>query len=239
MALDRMQGLEDLLDLQAVDTEIDRLLIERQSLPALELYRAAHHHLTRLTADRDRVTAELRQATLDLDRVSGEFDLAEARVTTEQNRLYAGGLSARDADYMRREVEMLKNQQRDREEGVLMLMERKDELTAAQQALESEIAAAADVKDGHQAVIAAAWQDIDGRLAARESRKAEIVPLIAADLLDLYEQLRPTMDDGVAAARLGDGVCGACHLRLSPAEQAGALRSDPPRCIHCQAILVP
>jgi len=236
--LDRINRLEDLLDLQTVDTEIDRLLDERQSLPVLESYRAAHQQLTRLTTERDRVADELRRTTLDLDRVSGEFDLAEARVASEQNRLYAGGLSARDADYLRREVEMLKNQQRDREEGVLVMMERKDELTAALAGLGTEATAAGEVKGEYEAVITAAWKEIDGRLAARESRKAEIVPLIDPELLELYETLRPTMDDGVAAARLLDGVCGACHLRLSTAEQNDARRSDPPRCIHCRAILV-
>ena len=62
---------------------------------------------------------------------------------------------------------------------------------------------------------------------------------IDPDVLELYESIRPTMDDGVAAARLNDGVCGACHLRLTAPERIEALRDDPPRCVHCRAILVP
>ena len=37
-----LQSLADLLDLQEVDSEIDRLLHRRQSLPELEQYRVAH-----------------------------------------------------------------------------------------------------------------------------------------------------------------------------------------------------
>jgi predicted nucleic acid-binding Zn-ribbon protein len=234
-----MTGLSSLLDLQAVDTEIDRLRHERQSLPALEEYRAAHQHLTGLTAERDRTAADLRQTSLDLDRVSGEFDLNEARVAAEQNRLYAGGLSARDADYLRREVEMLKNQQRDREEGVLVLMDRKDQLAAGLERLEAEVAAAEAVKAEHEAVVSAAWAEIDAKLAIRQGHRDEVVAGIDPDVFELYESIRPTMDDGVAAAALNDGVCGACHLRLAAPEQAEALRADPPRCVHCRAILVP
>ncbi len=237
--LDRMTGLSNLLDLQDVDTEIDRLRHDRQSLPALEEYRAAHQHLTGLTADRDRTAADLRQTSLDLDRVSGEFDLNEARVATEQNRLYAGGLSARDADYLRREVEMLKNQQRDREEGVLVLMDRKDQLTAGLERLEAEVAAAEGVKGEREAVISAAWAEIDAKLDVQQGHRSEVVAAIDPDVLELYESIRPTMDDGVAAARLNDGMCGACHLRLTAPERIEALRDDPPRCVHCRAILVP
>jgi uncharacterized protein len=237
--LDRTTGLSNLLDLQVVDTEIDRLRHERQSLPVLEEYRAAHQHLAALTVERDRTAADLRQTSLDLDRVSGEFDLNEARVASEQNRLYAGGMSARDADYLRREVEMLKNQQRDREEGVLVLMDRKDQLTAVLERLDGEVAAAEAVKSEHEAVISAAWADIDGKLTVHQAQRSEVAASIDPEVLELYESIRPTMDDGVAAARLNDGVCSACHLRLAAPERAEALRSDPPRCVHCRAILVP
>ena len=36
-----------------------------------------------------------------------------------------------------------------------------------------------------------------------------------------------------------EGVCGACHLKLSAAEEHEARQEDPPRCVHCRAILVP
>jgi predicted nucleic acid-binding Zn-ribbon protein len=134
---------------------------------------------------------------------------------------------------------MLKNQQRDREEGVLVLMDRKDQLAAGLERLEAEVAAAEAVKAEHEAVVSAAWAEIDAKLAIHQGHRDEVVDAIDPDALELYESIRPTMDDGVAAARLNDGVCGACHLRLAAPEQAEALRADPPRCVHCRAILVP
>ena len=64
------------------------------------------------------------------------------------------------------------------------------------------------------------------------------MPLIDEDLVILYEDLRETRD-GRAVGALSGGVCGACHLMLSSAEENEARRQDPPRCVHCRAILVP
>jgi predicted nucleic acid-binding Zn-ribbon protein len=237
--MDELRSLADLLDLQTVDSEIDRLIHERETVPALADYRQAHEHLQQLTNERNQVADNLRQTELAFDKTSGELDLAESKLAAEQNRLYAGGLSARDAEYMRREVDMLDRKKRDMEDEVLELMERREQLGVRLEELEAQVAAAETVKGEHEALISAAWSEIDARLARKEERKADILPLVSEDLLDLYERLRAAKDDGVAVGRLAEGICGACHLRLTPAEQLEATRRDPPRCIHCTAILVP
>ena len=85
-------------------------------------------------------------------------------------------------------------------------------------------------------VIAASWKQIDEEVARLEARKTEVVSLIDPDLIELYEQVRSSME-GVGIARLGEGVCGGCHLTLSAAEQIQAAKTIPPRCIHCRRIL--
>jgi predicted nucleic acid-binding Zn-ribbon protein len=237
--MEELRSLADLLDLQDVDLQIDRLLHQRQSLPELDDYRAAHTRVQAIQGDHDTLAAELRQTTLDVDRTSGELEIAEQRYESEQNRLFAGGMSARDADYLRREVEMLGRKKDSMESEILELMERKDEQEERLNELAEELATASAAKDRLERVIAAAWKEIDAESARKEARKGDIVPLIDPDLLELYEELRPIKDGGVAVARLGEGICGACHLTLTPAEQVEAKRSDPPRCIHCRCILVP
>ena len=88
-----------------------------------------------------------------------------------------------------------------------------------------------------EAEVAQAWKKIDAELARREASKAEIVPLIPPDFLDMYERLRAAKQ-GVAISRLVDGVCGGCHLALSAAEQLEVAAEDPPLCLHCRRILV-
>mgnify|MGYP001813325504 CR=1 FL=1 len=235
--MEEMNSLADLLDLQDVDLQIDRLLNERQSLPALAEYRAAHTREEDLKAGVGAAEAALRETTLGFDKTSGELDIAAAKLESEQNRLYAGGLSARDADFMRQEVEMLGRKKVEMEDSLLALMEQREEQEQALETLQGELATATEGKATLEAAIQEAWRGIDAELARKEARKAEIVPLIPEDLLALYEELRP-VKEGVAIGRLVESVCGGCHLRLTAAERLDVTRSDPPRCIHCRRILV-
>ena len=235
--MEELTSLADLLDLQAVDLEIDRLLHERESLPDLAAYRETHEQLSAASARLTAAEASLRETNLAVDKTTGELEIAEDKLGREQMRLYAGGLSARDADYMRREVEMLERKKSEMEEEILELMERSEQQDAEVTVARTEVADLEQRKAALEARIAEAWKGIDARLAGKEERKAAIVPLVPGDLVDLYEELRKSKG-GVGVGRLADGTCGGCHLRITEAEELEVRRSDPPRCIHCRRILV-
>ena len=236
--MEPVRSLHDLLDLQAVDSQIDRLIDQRQNLPELSQYRASHEETVRIAAERDATGERLRETELAIDKTSGELEITQQKAGAEEMRLYAGGLSARDADYLRREVELLKGKVGSMEEEVLELMEAREEIESdlerSNAHLESESTHKAELEGG----IREAWRVIDAELAVKEHRKTEILPLIDEDLIGLYEELRQSRD-GRAVGALSGSVCGACNLMLSSAEENEAKRQDPPRCIHCRAILVP
>ncbi len=236
--MEEFRSLEDLLDLQVVDLDIDRLLHRRQSMPELEQYRAAHEQVATLDGRLAEADDRLRQHSLDADKAQGELDVAEQKLQREERRLYAGGLSAREAEAMRLEVESLRRHISEREDHILELLDAREKIEAEVAGLREERAAAQSEKDRLDGVIKAEWQVIDGDIARAEARKRDIVPLIAPDLLALYEELRPHKE-GVAVGRLAERVCGGCHLRLTAAEQVQVLREYPPRCLHCRRILVP
>ena len=105
--------------------------------------------------------------------------------------------------------------------------------------LTGRLATATEKENRLENAIAESWRKIDAEIAVKEQRKATIAPLIADELLEIYEEMRSSKD-GAVVGRLGeDGVCGACHLKLSAAEAAQAVKQDPPRCMYCRAILVP
>ncbi len=236
--MEELRSLADLLDLQDLDLQIDRLLNQRQGLPELERYRSTHAEIEALESSHGAAAAELRDLSLDLDKTNGELTIAEQKLDAEQNRLYAGGLSARDADYLRQEVEMLGRKNTEMEDRILELMELREAKEQGVASLAEQVAAKQRVKSTLEVEIQEAWKSIDAELARREARKAEVVALIEGDLLELYEELRP-LKEGVAVGRLAEGVCGGCHLTLTAAEQLSVTRQDPPRCIHCRRILVP
>lgn len=235
--MEQLTSLADLLDLHDVDLQIDRLLEERGSLAELTLYKDVHEEVQRLEAALTEARSQLKAAELGLDRTNGELEIAANKAASEQNRLYAGGISARDADYLRREVDMLYARVKNLEDGVIEYMEAREAAEGTVDDLEVSLAEHVAEKERLGAVIRDRWRLIDKELAAKEGRKAAAAELVDEYLMELYEDLRGRRT-GRVVARLTDATCGACHLRLSAAEAAKVVRDDPPRCIHCQAILV-
>lgn len=235
--MEQLTSLADLLDLHDIDLQIDRLLEERGSLAELALYKDAHEQVQELEAALSEARSQLKAAELGLDRTNGELEIAANKAASEQNRLYAGGISARDADYLRREVDMLYARVKSLEDGVLEYMEAREAAGKTVDELEASLAERVAEKDRLGAVIQDRWRLIDKELAVKEGRKAAAAELVDEYLMELYDDLRARRT-GRVVARLTDATCGACHLRLSAAEAARVVRDDPPRCIHCQAILV-
>jgi predicted nucleic acid-binding Zn-ribbon protein len=237
--MNEFMSLADLLDLQHVDSEIDRLLESRSSLPELEQYRRAHvrSESVRLElTDKQRV---LREVALAFDRSNGELEIAETKVVQQERRLYAGGMSAKETENLRLDVESLRRRVKETEDEVLEFLQQRESLENEIAAVEGRLAEVEVEERRLNEVIREAWRGIDAELARREERKAAAVSLIQPDLLELYEELRERKD-GVAVGRLDEtGMCGGCHLKLSAAERRQALEEDPPRCIRCRRILVP
>lgn len=233
----QLTSLADLLDLQDIDLQIDRLLEQRQSLPELAAYKASHEELQRVQTQRDEEAAELRQLELELDKAEGELEILEAKLTEHETRLFAGGMSGRETEHMRLEVQSLKGQREAMEEKVLGMLERIDPIRAGLAETDAEIARIEAVKSELEVSIKGQWKTIDAELSRKEERKVDALAPIDPDLLDLYEKLRQ-IKEGVAVAAYDHGVCGGCHMALSPAEQEEAFAADLPRCVHCRRILV-
>lgn len=234
--MEQFPSLHDLLNLQRIDSDIDRLLERRQTLPELSAYQRVHAQVKQLAASNAELEAEVKRVDLFLDKAEGELKLIEQKRSVEERRMYSG-LSSKELEFLRKEVDMLGRQVGGREEEILASLEEKDRLNALLGAARAEAAAASAEERRLSIKIATEWKSIDAEIAALEAKKPDLVPLIEPSLLALYQELRPHKQ-GVAIARLAEGTCGGCHLRLSNAEQAEARKGTPPRCLHCRRILV-
>ena len=236
--MDVIPTLADLLDLQEVDSAIDRLLDERQNLPELGLYKSAHAEAVARSNALDALEVKFRDLTLQVDKTEGELEMAEEKLGQQERRLYAGGMSARETENMRLEVESLRAQKVRQEDEVLELLDQRESMETLIEQARADLEEAQRVERDLEAQIAEAWKKIDADLARKESRKAEIVPEINTELMDLYTSLRNSRG-GVVVGALEGRTCGACHMELSASEHHDVIRQHPPRCIHCPAILVP
>lgn len=232
-----LTSLADLLDLQEIDTQIDRLLDDRQSLPELDAYKRSHEEAQGLEVQREAAAVELKKLELELDKAEGELEILENKLTEHETRLFAGGMSARETEHMRLEVQSLKGQRGALEERVLGMLEGIDPAREAVANLQAEIDRVEATKSDLEASIKRQWKSIDAELARKEERKQVALAPIDGSLLELYEKLRG-IKEGVAVASFDHGVCGGCHMTLSPAEQEEAFDSDLPRCVHCRRLLV-
>ena len=233
----QLTSLADLLDLQEIDLQIDRLLDERQSLPELDRYKQTHEKVQEGETRMGVAADELRQLELALDKAEGELEILENKLEEHETRLFAGGMSARETEHMRLEVQSLRGQQSALEERVLGLLEEVDPVREKVASIQRELDELEETKAELESSIKGQWKRIDAELARKEERKSEALTPIDSELLELYEKLRD-IKEGVAVASYDHGVCGGCHMTLSPAEQEEAFSSDLPRCVHCRRILV-
>ncbi|MCI0425922.1 MAG: C4-type zinc ribbon domain-containing protein [Actinobacteria bacterium] len=230
-------GLADLLDLQGLDLDIDRLLDRRQGLPELEERRIVQEEIDGLDAERSEAADRLRSLELDLDKSEGELEMLETKLKEHETRLFAGGMSARETEFMRLEVQSLRGQDEALELRVIQMLEDVEPVREEVAALDTRIANAVARREELDSMIAGEWKVIDAELARLEAAKKTVAEPIDPELLDLYEKLR-RLKEGVAIAVFDHGVCGGCHMALSPSEQEQALAEEMPRCVHCRRILV-
>jgi hypothetical protein len=232
-----LTSLADLLDLQEIDLQIDRLLHQRQSLPELKAYKTSHEELQKQRAVREERAAGLKQLELSLDKAEGELGMLEAKLAEHETRLFAGGMSGRETEHMRLEVQSLKAQQEAMEEKVLNMLEDIDPARAGVAEIEADMERIQKTRSELESSIKDQWKTIDAEMARKEESKQVALRPIDPELLELYEKLRE-IKEGVAVAAYDHGVCGGCHMTLSPAEQEEAFGNDLPRCVHCRRILV-
>jgi len=232
-----LTSLADLLDVQDLDSRIDRLLEERRNLPELAAYKAAHEELGTLDVEIAEASDILRTLELDFDKSEGELEILEAKLNEHETRLFAGSMSARETEHMRLEVESLRGQREAMESRVLKLLDNVDPVREQVGQLQERRENLVAEKARLEASIKEDWKRIDAEVARKEERKAEAISPVPPDLLELYESLRAAKE-GVAVGRFENGVCGGCNMALSPAERNEALSAEIPRCVHCRRILV-
>lgn len=232
-----MNPLYDLVTLQSVDLEIDRLERRKATLPELEEFRRLREGRLKVEAEHSEVSEQARSLDLEFDRANGELQIMEERLEVAERRLFGGGMSAKETENRRMEVESLRERIGEQESDALDLMERREELTSRLSGLSADVEEATASEGSLGAVVRGIWGEIDAELAKRRSERDLAVAPVPSGVLDIYEKLRKDKG-GVAAGRLEGGICGGCHLALSESERQEAGESDPARCPHCRRILV-
>jgi len=230
-----------LLDLQAVDTRLTQLLHRRNSLPE-------HDQIARLRKERDVLSQELIAATtavadLDLEQAKAEADLEPVRERLARNRKRIADGTVADPKALSglvEEVEHLKRRISDLEDIELDVMQRLEDASVTQAALEQRTGTLTQELAGVTGTRDRLVAEIDAEARATTTERARVADAIPADLLALYDKIRAG-HGGVGAAELTQRRCTGCQLQLNPTDlqrYAAAPADEVLRCEDCSRILV-
>jgi len=234
-----MDPARPLLDIQELDTTIDRVLTRMRTLETGEDAAAALAEANEAERSMGELRLKMDELSRDQLRFEHEIDSMSQKAAAEERRMYDGSVAnARELDSIRHEVDNLKKRRGDREDELLTLMEIREELETQERAAaeRSETLRARVAEVG--SVAADELERLATELKDRSEARAALSAKVDPEFLELYEELRP-QKKGVAAVALIDGVCQGCHEQLSSVYVDRLKRIEgPKRCEHCRRILV-
>jgi predicted nucleic acid-binding Zn-ribbon protein len=234
-----MRGLDRLLELQELDSAIDRLESRKRQLEEgkeMADARAAMEDAEgRLGELRLGVDAVMREQ----QRLEREIDSMTRKAEDDEKRLYDGSIAnIKEMEALQHEITSLRERRSRSEDELLEQMVRRDDLESRAgeaSTLVEQTRARLEVVGGEAE---AELERIEEELAEKRVTREKLVPEFDDELLELYEDLRG-QKRGVAVAALVDGVCQACHEKLSAMELDRLKRTEGvKRCEYCRRIVV-
>jgi uncharacterized protein len=234
-----MRGMDRMLDLQRIDTAIDRLEQRRGQLEAGEELSAARKEMEEAEARLGEIRLASDAVTSDSTRLEHEIESMNAKLAAEEKRMYDGSIAnAKELEALQHEIASLKERRSRAEDALLEQMVRREDLDARGAAADAE---SRDARARVDAVGGDSVRELEGierELITRREERTAIVPDVDEELLELYDDLR-RQKHGVGAAAIVDGVCQACHEQLSAVELDRLKRIDGvKRCEYCRRIVV-
>lgn len=234
------EALTLLLEVQRHDTALERLnfrlreLEERRSLDELGARRAKlEDRIGELAARQSELARRQQEIERHVEAHAERIGVIEARMRE--------GAGFREVEAMSEETASLSRQRRALEDDELEVMERLEELEHELGPLEEERARILEEESSLAERLAAAEAEIGIEAAAVASERAELASRLPAALTATYERLRERLG-GTGAAKLVDGTCSGCHLRLPSSERERIAHAAPGEvvfCEQCGRILVP
>lgn len=230
-----------LLDLQALDSALDRLAHRRRTLPEIATAEELQARVDRLADDMVLLQTEDTDLGREQSKVDADVDVVRSRIAKDQQRLDTGQVSSpRELENLQSEIESLHRRQGDLEDAELEIMEKREvvqqrlaEVVAERERVGLELAETSQRRD-------ATFAEIDAEAEKTAQQRTELAAGIPAELSALYEKVRAS-SAGVGAAALHRGRCEGCHLQLNTTD-LNRLRDAPVdevvRCEECRRILV-
>ncbi|MBA8794460.1 hypothetical protein FHX74_002079 [Friedmanniella endophytica] len=189
------------------------------------------------------MAAQVAVSDLELEQSKAEADLTPVRERLVRNQKRIGDGTVADPKALAGlvdEVEHLKKRISDLEDNELEVMQRLEDAVALRDRLETAVS---ELRTEREALVARRDEQLvalDEQAREAQQERAQRAGGLPADLLALYDKLRPG-HGGVGAAELRARRCTGCQLELNAADLRGyaaAADDEVLRCEECGRILV-
>jgi len=230
-----------LLDLQALDSALDRLSHRRRTLSEIAEVEELEGRLTRLADDAVLLETEDSDLGREQSKIDADVDQVRSRMQRDQQRLDAGQVgSPKELENLQHEIESLHRRQSELEDVELEVMEKREVVQGRLDDVRREREQTALTLSETEQRRDTTWAEIDAEVDKTTTQRAELAATLPSELIDLYEKVRAS-SAGVGAAALRRAQCEGCHLQLNTTD-INRIRDAHPdevlRCEECRRILV-
>ena len=230
-----------LLELQALDSALDRLAHRRRTLPELAEIERLEAQVDALRDETVRAQTEVSDLAREQKKFEDEIEQVRTRRHRDETHLNSGAVTnAKQLEELQHEVATLNRRQSDLEDGELEVMERAEAAQAVLDRLTGQRDELLAARDDAGVARDKAFAEIDEELARTSQDRAKMSATFPEDLLRLYDKLRAD-NGGVGAGAIERGRCGGCRLDLMQNEKAdirAAAVDDVLRHEECGRIMV-
>lgn len=231
--------LRVLLHVQDLDVALDQLAFRRRELPERRSLASIEQAIVDLEAELGATGAQIASLAERQGALEQQIGQLTERIHAIEARLKAGG-DYRASQAMSTESDSLARQRSELEDAELEIMGEIEPLESAVAAGEARLAALRVEREEAVTALVAAEGVVDAEADTIAHERATAAAGLPEPLAATYERLRAHLG-GVGAARLVDGSCSGCHLRLPSSERERVVHAAPGEiafCDQCGRILV-
>ena len=227
--------VQSLLKLQANDLRIRDLEQRMKLLPS---------EMNALKAKRDQLVASTSAAAEAAHKVEREIKSAEseiARLTDESRKLQQqSAMVKKNTEYqaMLNTVALNKNRIGKLEGDVIELLDKFEEEKARYRKIKAaNDAAVKSARAEFEELIAFAGEIKHQEIAKLQATRPSLVRGVDSDTLSRYNTLLKGRSGGIPLVKIENGICGNCHLRITPQAMNGIQKGVVTYCDNCQHII--
>jgi predicted nucleic acid-binding Zn-ribbon protein len=225
--------------LQEIDLRIDKLEHKKGSLPEKSNYEISQVELIEIQKNLSKKLKQAEEEERKQKKLEGELDRVTFKIRSEEEKLYGGKITnPKELISIQKEIGLLLKEKDGLETKLLEQLDMVEALDKElKNLIQNEKRVALRTEELKNA-LNEALDNIDKEFSRLQKEREGVVLDLEEPLYNLYQRLRKEQQ-GLAVARVKDGICQGCHMQISTEEEDKMLYEERIwRCEHCKRILI-